>query len=89
MSLWPAAALLLCTCSRTTTKRRAVVAPVGVGAIPMDVSISPDGARAYATNVDAKSVSVIDTASNTVVANVGVEFIPVHVSISPDGCTLT
>jgi len=56
-----------------------------VGAITVDVSISPNGARAYVTNAGAKSVSVIDTATNTVVATVGVEFIPVHVSISPDG----
>jgi YVTN family beta-propeller protein len=33
----------------------------------------------------AKSVSVIDTVTNTVRATVGVEFIPVHVFISPDG----
>jgi len=51
----------------------------------VDVAISPNGARAYVTNAGAKSVSVIDTATNTVVATVGVEFIPVHVSFSPDG----
>jgi YVTN family beta-propeller protein len=56
-----------------------------VGAFPVDVSISPDGLHAYVTNAGAKSVSVIDTATNTVSATVGVEFIPVHVFISPDG----
>jgi YVTN family beta-propeller protein len=52
-----------------------------VGANPVDVSISPDGAQAYVANAGAKSVSVIDTATSTVVATVAVGFIPVHVSV--------
>ncbi len=45
----------------------------------------PVTAHAYVTNAGAKSVSVIDTTTDTVVATIGVEFIPVHVSVSPDG----
>ena len=33
-----------------------------MGANPVDVAISPDGAHAYVTKAGAKSVSVIDTA---------------------------
>jgi YVTN family beta-propeller protein len=50
---------------------------------PADISIGHDGTHVYVTNVGARSVSVIDTATNTVAA-VGLEFIPVHVSISRD-----
>jgi YVTN family beta-propeller protein len=39
--------------------------------------------RAYVTNVNSNSVSVIDTASNTVVATVGVGSNPVGVAITP------
>jgi YVTN family beta-propeller protein len=53
------------------TATNTVMATVGVGAIPTDVSISPDEAHAYVTNAGAKSVSVIDTATKTVVATVG------------------
>jgi YVTN family beta-propeller protein len=41
--------------------------------------------RAYVTNLNSNSVSVIDTASNTVVATVGVGSVPYWVAITPDG----
>jgi YVTN family beta-propeller protein len=73
------------TVSGYTTWTNAAETTLRVGANPVDISISSDGAHAYVTNAGAKSVSVIDTTTDTVVATIGVEFIPVHVSISPDG----
>ena len=51
---------------------------IAVGATPVGVAVSPDGARAYVTNDDGDTVSVIDTATNTVIATIAV-------GISPSG----
>jgi YVTN family beta-propeller protein len=58
-----------------------VVATVAVGSIPVDVSITPDGARAYVTNAGSNSVSVIDTSTNAVTATVPVGANPVNAAI--------
>lgn len=47
-----------------------MVATVGVGKHPYGVAITPDGSRAYVTNLESYNVSVIDTSSNTVVATI-------------------
>lgn len=51
------------------------------------LAVSPDGARAYATNFASSSVSVIDTASKKVVRSVPVGSEPVAVAVSPDSST--
>src|SRR3989440_11249736 len=45
-----------------------------VGNVPYGIAISPDGSRAYVTNNQDDSVSVIDTSTNTVVASCGGDF---------------
>ncbi|MFI7166554.1 YncE family protein [Rhodococcus erythropolis] len=62
-----------------------VTATVPVGVSPGGVAISPDGGRAYVTNLGSDSVSVIDTGTNTVAATVPVGGSPVGVAITPDG----
>lgn len=67
-------------------------APAGtipVGAGPVDVAITPDGAFAYVTNETDETVSVIATASNSVVATIplAVGSRPRGIAISPDGQT--
>ena len=47
------------------------------------MAITPDGTRAYVTNPDSNSVSVIDTATNSVVATIAVGGF--GVAITPDG----
>jgi 6-phosphogluconolactonase len=47
-----------------------VVATVGVGSIPVHVTISPDGAHAFVTNAGSNSVSVIEASTNAVSATV-------------------
>ncbi len=73
------------TAARTTSAISQPDNTVGVGNHPTEVAVSPDGTRAYVTNADSKSVSVIDTATNTVVATVGVGNHPTAVTVSPDG----
>src|SRR5262245_10962516 len=73
------------TISVIDTATNTVVATVPVGGAPRWVAITPDGTRAYVTNVGA--VSVIATATNTVVATVpmGTENHANEVAITPDG----
>ncbi|MFD1275997.1 YncE family protein [Streptomyces kaempferi] len=47
--------------------------------------MSPNGTRAYVTNSNADTVSVIKTATNTVVATIPVGDAPREVAVSPDG----
>jgi YVTN family beta-propeller protein len=62
---------------------------IPVGARPVDVAITPNGAFAYVTNSGADSVSVISTASNSVVATIPLApgSIPRGIAIAPDGQT--
>ncbi|MFD5428331.1 beta-propeller fold lactonase family protein, partial [Streptomyces sp. NPDC127084] len=52
---------------------------------PQVVAVSPDGTRAYVTNLSSNSVSVIDTATNTVSATIAAVGTPFGVAVSPDG----
>lgn len=58
---------------------------LGSGAFPEDVDVTPDGTLAYVTNPGAKSVSVIDVATNTVQATVGLDGTPANAVVNPKG----
>jgi YVTN family beta-propeller protein len=58
-----------------------VVTTLRLGALPVHVSISPDGTRAYVTNAGSNSVSIIDISTNAVSATVPVGFLPVNGAI--------
>jgi YVTN family beta-propeller protein len=66
------------------TATNTVLKDVEVGAVPIGVAITPDGARAYVANEVSGGVSVIDTTTNTVVATIPVEG-GFAVAITPDG----
>jgi YVTN family beta-propeller protein len=56
---------------------------------PLDVSIAPDGTRAYVTTLQGQgqgphTVAVIDTVANAVIASVTVGAGPLGVAITPD-----
>ena len=55
-----------------------------VGAKPIGVAVRPDGTKAYVSNIDAGTVSVIDMANNTV-STINVGNNPDGIAISPDG----
>src|SRR5438445_3514626 len=65
------------------TATNTVVATIPVGLSPFGVAITPDGARAYVTNVADTTVSVVDAATNTVVATIPVGLYPFGVAITP------
>jgi YVTN family beta-propeller protein len=49
------------------TSTNTVVASIPVGALPLAVAFTPDGSSAYVTNQSSRTLSVIDTTTNTVV----------------------
>lgn len=68
-----------------TIAPRVSVATATAGAGASAVALSPDGKRAYVTNADGNSVSVIDTATNTVTTTIAVGANPQAVAITPNG----
>jgi YVTN family beta-propeller protein len=56
-----------------------------VGNKPFGVAITPDGTRAYVTNSNDNTVSVIDTTNMLVGSPITVGFTPQGVAITPDG----
>lgn len=54
-----------------------------VGKNPQDLTFAPDGRYLYTANVDADTVSVIDTESRTVTANVPTDS-PTSVAVLPN-----
>ena len=58
---------------------------VAVGGGPYRFALSPDGARAYTTNLADASLSVIDVASGQSLAKLSVGVEPAGLAVSPDG----
>nr|MDQ2900412.1 hypothetical protein [Acidobacteriota bacterium] len=52
---------------------------------PNSIAITPNGSRAFVTNGNSSSVSVIDLASNSVIATLGVGDNPTAIALTPDG----
>jgi YVTN family beta-propeller protein len=55
------------------------------GDLPRGVQFSPDGKRAYVANFGDRSVSVVDTITNSVTTTLAVGGYPDAVAISPTG----
>ena len=49
------------------------------------MAVTPDGTRAYVTDSNDDTVSVINTATNTVIATIPVGTSPGDVAVNPDG----
>jgi YVTN family beta-propeller protein len=58
---------------------------IDTGDLPRGLQLSPDGKRAYITNFGDRTLSVIDTITNSVVTTVDVPGYPEAVAVSPDG----
>ena len=56
-----------------------------VGPSPYRLALSPDGRRAYTTNLGGPSLSVVDLASGSTLATLPVGVEPTGLAISPDG----
>ena len=59
-----------------------------VYASPLEVLLSPDGARLYVLCQQSKEVRVLDAASYAVIKNIAVGRVPRGISLSPDGARL-
>ncbi|WP_438820704.1 YncE family protein [Bacillus thuringiensis] len=57
-----------------------VIDTISVGLSPDQVTIIPDGTRAYVTNQASNTVSVIDIATNTVITNIPVGVAPTGIA---------
>jgi len=58
--------------------------PVGVGSHPSGIAVNAvDGSRAYVTNQDGKSLSVIDTSTGAVLSTIALPSAPTAVVVSP------
>ncbi|HVW30440.1 MAG TPA: hypothetical protein VHC69_34020 [Polyangiaceae bacterium] len=64
--------------------------PIGVGALPAWLSITPDGSKAYTLNWTAGNVSVINTATWQTIATVstGAGSVPIIGAVTPDSSLL-
>jgi YVTN family beta-propeller protein len=58
---------------------------IDTGDLPRGLQLSPDGKRAYITNFGGRTLSVIDTITNSVTTTVDVPGYPEAVAVSPDG----
>lgn len=65
-----------------------VIAAIEVGAIPVHIVFTPNGATAYVTLFGADSITVVDVASRKVTGHIMVPLGPHGIAISPDGTTL-
>ena len=57
-------------------------------ASPLEVLLSPDGARLYVLCQQSQEVRVLDAASYAVIKNIAVGRVPRGISLSPDGARL-
>jgi YVTN family beta-propeller protein len=67
------------------TTTNTVVTTVPVGANPIGVAITPNGAFAYVANGTSSSISIINTTSNTVVATIPGMAVPIFLAVTPNG----
>jgi YVTN family beta-propeller protein len=58
---------------------------IDTGDLPRGLQLSPDGKRAYITNFGDRTLSVVDTITNSVATTVDVPGYPEAVAVSPDG----
>lgn len=61
----------------------AQTATIAVGDTPSGIAVSPNGDRAYVTNMEGNTVSVVDTTDNTVIGTIGVGGSPIAVAVHP------
>lgn len=67
------------------TATMSTVRSLAVGPSPYRFALSPDGTRAYTTNLAAPSVSIVDVAAGNVVGTIPVGVEPTGLAVSPDG----
>ena len=69
----------------TSTNQVVTQIPVGVGASPIRIAITPDRRKAFITDLLSASISVLDTVTLTNIATIPVYNVPGETTITPDG----
>ena len=59
--------------------------PITVGQVPIGIALSPDGSKAFVTNRNDDTVSVINTTTSTVISTVNVGDAPLGITLNFDG----
>ena len=67
---------------------RRMTGTLAVGPSPFRIAVAPGGQRAYTTNLEGPSVSIIDVSGPAVVATIGVGPEPTGLAVSRDGSTV-
>ncbi|MFT3790035.1 MAG: YncE family protein [Rudaea sp.] len=70
---------------QTSATLNTVIATITVGIRPELLVVNPNGSTVYVANSVGKTVSVIDTATNTETTKISVGGMPVGVAFTPDG----
>ncbi|MFT4546588.1 MAG: YVTN family beta-propeller protein [Verrucomicrobiales bacterium] len=76
------------TCSIIDTNSESVVYTIEVGALPLDVQSSPDGATVYVSVLNSSAVDVLDLDTGEVTASIPIPSNPAYLAISSDGSAL-
>jgi YVTN family beta-propeller protein len=58
---------------------------IDIADLPRGLQLSPDGKHAYITNFGDRTLSVVDTITNSVATTIGMPGYPEAVAVSPDG----
>src|SRR6266536_2969571 len=69
----------------TSTNQVVTQIPVGVGASPIRIAITPDRRKAFISDLLSESISVLDTVTLTNIATIPVYNVPGETTITPDG----
>jgi YVTN family beta-propeller protein len=69
----------------TSTNQVVTQIPVGVGASPIRIAITPDRRKAFISDLLSESISVLDTVTLTNIATIPVYNVPGESTITPDG----
>src|SRR5882724_1063114 len=72
----------------TSTNQVITQIPVGLGASPIRIAITPDRRKAFITDLLSASISVLDTVTLTNIATIPVYNVPGESTITPDGARL-
>ena len=66
-------------------RTRTFTARIPVGQNPDDIVLTPDGTRAYVSNLNDRTISVIDLQREAVIATIAIGYDVLAIAISPDG----
>ena len=67
------------------TSTNQVVTQIPVGSFPIRIAMTPDRRKAFVSDAQSASISVLDTVARTNIATIPVSTVPGESAITPDG----